>query len=126
MATPTTVTEADSGASAHTRRWLILGLLSGCLALIALDNTIVNVALPRMQEDLHATETELQWIVDSYSLLFAGTLLLAGSLGDRYGRRRALLIGLTIFGLFSLGAGLSPDPGVLMARPALMGIGGHS
>lgn len=117
-------TEDGPSAAVASRRWMILGLLSGCLALIALDNTIVNVALPRMQEDLHATETELQWIVDSYSLLFAGTLLLAGSLGDRYGRRRALLIGLTIFGLFSLGAGLSPDPGVLMACRALMGIGG--
>ncbi len=119
---PTTGTGAS--AAIHSRRWVILALLSGCLALIALDNTIVNVALPRIQEDLHASEGELQWIVDSYSLFFAGSLLLAGSLGDRYGRRRALLFGLAVFGLFSLGAGLAPDPTMLMGCRAVMGIGG--
>lgn len=124
MPTPSAVSETSASAGAHSRRWLILGLLSGCLALIALDNTIVNVALPRLQEDLHASATELQWIVDSYSLFFAGSLLLAGSLGDRYGRRRALLVGLTIFGVFSLGAGISPNPTTLMTCRALMGIGG--
>ncbi len=114
----------DPSAAVHARRWVILALLAGCLALIALDNTIVNVALPRMQEDLHASEGELQWIVDSYSLFFAGSLLIAGSLGDRYGRRLALLFGLSVFGLFSLGAGLAPNTDTLMICRALMGIGG--
>ena len=114
----------DPSAAVHARRWVILALLAGCLALIALDNTIVNVALPRMQEDLHVSEGELQWIVDSYSLFFAGSLLIAGSLGDRYGRRLALLFGLSVFGLFSLGAGLAPNTDTLMICRALMGIGG--
>jgi len=66
-----------------SRRWLILGVLSAALALVSLDNTIVNVALPRLQEDLGATTAQLQWVVDAYSVVFAGSLLLAGALGDR-------------------------------------------
>lgn len=106
------------------RRWVVLGVLSAALALISLDNTIVNVALPSMQEDLDASTAELQWVVDAYSVLFAGTLLLAGALGDRFGRRRILLIGLVVFGLASLGAGLAPTVELLMAARAVMGIGG--
>ncbi|MCD9625085.1 MFS transporter [Rhabdothermincola salaria] len=109
---------------ARRRRWLVLAVLSGCLALISLDNTIVNVALPRLQEDLGATQEELQWIVDGYSLLFAGSLLLAGSLGDRYGRRLALLVGLVVFGVFSLAATLAGDALVLTLCRAAMGVGG--
>lgn len=105
-------------------KWSILAILSFALALISLDNTIVNVALPSLQEELGATTAQLQWIVDAYSVLFAGTLLFAGSLGDRFGRRRILLIGLVIFGLGSLAAGASPDANVLIACRALMGIGG--
>ncbi len=108
----------------RTSKWLILAILSFALALISLDNTIVNVALPSLQEELGATTAQLQWIVDAYSVLFAGTLLLAGSLGDRFGRKRILLIGLVIFGLGSLAAGASPDANVLIACRALMGIGG--
>jgi EmrB/QacA subfamily drug resistance transporter len=106
------------------RRWLVLGVLSAALALISLDNTIVNVALPSMQEDLDATTAELQWVVDAYSVLFAGTLLLAGALGDRFGRRRILVIGLVVFGLASLGAGMAPTAELLMAARAVMGVGG--
>ena len=107
-----------------SNRWVVLGVLSAALALISLDNTIVNVALPSMQEDLGASTADLQWVVDAYSVLFAGTLLLAGSLGDRFGRRCILLIGLVIFGLASLGAGLAPTVDLLMAARAVMGIGG--
>lgn len=107
-----------------SNRWVVLGVLSAALALISLDNTIVNVALPSMQEDLDASTAELQWVVDAYSVLFAGTLLLAGALGDRFGRRRILLIGLLVFGLASLGAGLAPTVDLLMAARAVMGIGG--
>ncbi|MCB1262039.1 MAG: MFS transporter, partial [Acidimicrobiales bacterium] len=85
---------------------------------------IVNVALPRLQEDLDASPSDLQWIVDAYSLLFAGTLLLAGSLGDRFGRRRLLVIGLGVFGVCSLAAALAPDAATLTACRAVMGIGG--
>jgi MFS transporter, DHA2 family, multidrug resistance protein len=105
-------------------KWSILAILAFALALISLDNTIVNVALPSLQEELGATTAQLQWIVDAYSVLFAGTLLFAGSLGDRFGRKRILLIGLVIFGLGSLAAGASPDANVLIACRALMGIGG--
>ena len=105
-------------------KWSILAILSFALALISLDNTIVNVALPSLQEDLKATSAQLQWVVDAYSVLFAGTLLLAGSLGDRFGRKKVLLIGLVIFGAGSLAAGAAPDADVLIACRALMGIGG--
>ena len=103
---------------------MILAILSFALALISLDNTIVNVALPSLQEELGATTAQLQWVVDAYSVLFAGTLLFAGSLGDRFGRKRVLLIGLLIFGIGSIAAGASPDAGVLIACRAVMGIGG--
>jgi EmrB/QacA subfamily drug resistance transporter len=105
-------------------KWSVLAILAFALALISLDNTIVNVALPSLQEDLKATTAELQWVVDAYSVLFAGTLLLAGGLGDRFGRKRILMIGLVIFGLGSLAAGAAPDVTLLIACRALMGIGG--
>jgi MFS transporter, DHA2 family, multidrug resistance protein len=106
------------------RRYAVLAILAGALALISLDNTIVNVALPSMQEALDAGTAEMQWIVDAYSVLFAGTLLLAGALSDRFGRRRALLIGLTIFASGSFAAGLVDSAGPLIACRAVMGIGG--
>ncbi len=99
-------------------------MLAAALALISLDNTIVNVALPTLQEMLGATTAELQWVVDAYSVIFAGTLLLAGSLGDRFGRRRALVIGLVIFGAGSLVAGFATSADILIACRAVMGIGG--
>ena len=105
-------------------RWSVLAILGFALALISLDNTIVNVALPSLQEELGATTAQLQWIVDAYSVLFAGTLLLAGSLGDRFGRKRVLVIGLVIFGAGSLAAGAAVNADVLIACRALMGIGG--
>ena len=106
------------------RRWLALAVLATALALISLDNTIVNVALPRIQEDLGATTSQLQWVVDAYSVMFAGTLLLAGSLGDRFGRRLVLLIGLVVFGVASFAAGLVDSAATLTVCRALMGIGG--
>jgi EmrB/QacA subfamily drug resistance transporter len=109
---------------ARASRWSILAILSFALALISLDNTIVNVALPSLQEDLGASTAQLQWVVDAYSVLFAGTLLFAGSLGDRFGRKRILLIGLVIFGMGSVAAGAAPDADVLIVCRAVMGIGG--
>ncbi|HAN72663.1 MAG TPA: MFS transporter [Actinobacteria bacterium] len=106
------------------RRWAALAVLSGALALISLDNTIVNVALPSLQEDLDATTAQLQWVVDAYSVLFAGTLLLAGALGDRFGRRRVLLVGLVVFGSGSLAAGMVSDASALTLCRAVMGVGG--
>jgi EmrB/QacA subfamily drug resistance transporter len=91
---------------------------------IGLDNTILNVALPTLQRDLDASSSQLQWIVDVYMLVFAGVLLTAGSLGDRFGRKRALTFGLAVFGLGSLGSALAGSPELLIAMRALMGIGG--
>ena len=73
----------------HRRRWWTLAVLSISLIVVSLDNTILNVALPSIADDLHASASELQWVVDSYMLVFAGLLLTAGSLGDRFGRKRA-------------------------------------
>lgn len=107
-----------------SHRWRVLVVLSAALAIISLDNTIVNVALPTMQEDLQATNSQLQWVIDAYSVLFAGTLLLAGSLGDRFGRRRILAIGLVIFTAGSLVAVFATDASMLTACRGIMGIGG--
>ena len=106
------------------RRWWTLAVLCLSLLVIGLDNTILNVALPTLQTDLDASASQLQWIVDVYMLVFAGVLLTAGSLGDRFGRKRALTLGLLVFGAGSLGSALAESPGLLIAMRALMGIGG--
>jgi EmrB/QacA subfamily drug resistance transporter len=107
----------------YAKRWWTLAVVALSLLVISLDNTILNVALPSIETDLGASAGQLQWIVDSYTLVFAGLLLTAGSLGDRFGRRRALQLGLGVFGLGSLLAALSPDAGTLIASRALMGVG---
>ena len=99
-------------------------MLSISLLVISLDNTILNVALPTIERDLGASASDLQWIVDSYTLVFAGLLLMMGSLGDRFGRRRALVVGLGIFGAGSLLSALAGSADTLIASRALMGIGG--
>jgi EmrB/QacA subfamily drug resistance transporter len=108
----------------HRRRWWTLLVLSLSLLVIGLDNTILNVALPSLREDLGASTGELQWIVDAYMLVFAGLLLTAGSLGDRFGRKRALTAGLVVFGAGSALAALASGSGQLIASRALMGAGG--
>jgi len=109
---------------AFERRWLILVLLCLSLMLTVLDVSIVNVALPTIQTDLGATSSDLQWIVDAYTLVFAGLLLTAGSLGDRFGRRGALQLGFAIIGFGSIVAALSNSTGVLIGARAVMGVGG--
>src|SRR3954471_3765983 len=106
------------------RRWWTLAVLCLSLLVIGLDNTILNVALPTLQRDLDASASQLQWIVDIYMLVFAGVLLTAGSLGDRFGRKKALTFGLLVFGLGSLGSALASSPELLIATRALMGVGG--
>ena len=86
----------------YARRWKTLAVLSLSLLIIGLDNTILNVALPSLQAEFDASTSTLQWIVDSYLLVFAGLLLTMGTLGDRFGRKLALQAGLGIFGLASL------------------------
>jgi len=109
--------------TAYRRRWATLGVLCVSLLVIGLDNTILNVALPTLSRDLEASDSQLQWIVDSYTLVFAGLLLTAGSLGDRLGRRRALVLGLLVFAGGSLWAAWSSSPGELMAARGVMGAG---
>jgi len=106
------------------RRWWTLVVLCLSLLVISLDNTILNVALPTLERDLGATSSQLQWIVDSYMLVFAGLLLTAGALGDRFGRRRALSFGLAIFGIGSALSAVAGSAGMLIASRALMGVGG--
>jgi EmrB/QacA subfamily drug resistance transporter len=108
----------------HARRWLILATLCISLLIIALDNTILNVAIPSMIEDLHATNSDIQWILDAYVLVFAGLLLTTGSLSDRYGRKGALQTGLVVFMLGSVSAALSTSTTQLILSRAFMGIGG--
>jgi EmrB/QacA subfamily drug resistance transporter len=109
---------------ADTRRWLVLGVMCLSLLLIVMDNTIVNVALPTLQSDLDAGTTELQWVVDAYILVFAGLLLTMGSLGDRFGRRGALAIGLSVMGIASILSSFANSADQLIATRALMGAGG--
>jgi len=108
----------------YRMRWWTLGVLSLSLAIIGLDNTILNVAIPTLQQEFDASASTLQWMVDSYMLVFAGLLLMMGSLGDRFGRRRALQAGLTIFGVASVAAAYAQTGGQLIAFRAVMGIGG--
>src|ERR1700721_551453 len=91
--------------------------------LINLDTTLVNVALPAMVRELHATTTQLQWVVDSYNLVFAALLLTFGSLSDRFGRKRLLLAGLAVVGVASLAGGFTTSPAQLIAARAVMGLG---
>ncbi len=109
---------------AEARRWWILLVLCFSLLVIVIDNSILNVAIPTIVRELDATTSELQWMVDAYTIVFACLLLTAGSLGDRFGRRPALQLGLVVFGLGSLLAALSSSADQLIATRAFMGIGG--
>ena len=109
---------------ADPRRWVVLGVMCLSLLLIVMDNTIVNVAIPTLQQDLGASTSQLQWVVDSYILVFAGLLLTMGALGDRFGRRGALAIGLSIMGLASVLSSFANSADQLIATRAIMGIGG--
>src|SRR4051794_17019016 len=108
----------------HDRRWWTLLVLSTALLVISLDNTILNVALPTIERDLNASSGQLQWVVDSYTLVFAGLLLTMGALGDRFSRRGALVAGLAIFGTASLASAFATSATMLITTPALMGVGG--
>src|SRR3954468_24019113 len=108
----------------YARRWKTLAVLALSLVIIGLDNTILNVALPNLQESFDASTSTLQWIVDSYLLVFAGLLLTMGTLGDRFGRKRALQGGLALFGGASVAVLFVETANQLIAVRAVMGIGG--
>src|SRR5919201_1523300 len=101
---------------------LILFSLLLAAFVINLDTTIINVALPTLVRELHASNTQLQWVVDAFNLLFAASVVAAGSLSDRFGRKGMLLAGLAVFGAASLAGGLMSDPGELIGARAVMGI----
>jgi EmrB/QacA subfamily drug resistance transporter len=109
--------------SVYSRRWWALAFLCSSLLIISLDNTILNVALPALTQQLNASTSELQWIVDGYTLVFAGLLLTAGSLGDRFGRKSFLATGLVVFGIGSLSATFSTSTTQLALSRAVMGVG---
>src|SRR5918999_1345949 len=109
--------------STYDMRWKTLAVLALSLVIIGLDNTILNVAIPTLQEEFDASASSLQWMVDSYLLVFAGLLLVFGTLGDRLGRKRALQAGVSIFGLASLGALVADSAGAVIAVRAAMGVG---
>src|SRR6478735_3414572 len=107
----------------HARRWFLLAMM--CLALVVVVMSVSGLvtAIPTMQEELNASASQIQWILDAYAVVFAGFLLTAGALGDRFGRKRTLLFGLFVFGVSSLYAGLASSAPQVIAGRAVMGIG---
>ena len=114
----------DQPHDSHPQRWRILVVLVLALLVTSIDHTIINVALPRLVGDLGASSAGLQWVVASYTVVFAGLLLTAGSLGDRFGRRRALLVGLVMFLAGSIAAAVATSITTLIAARCIMGAGG--
>ncbi|MFT4029541.1 MAG: MFS transporter [Protaetiibacter sp.] len=121
-----TRTEPGRGSAlAHDRRrWLGLVVISIAVALIIVDSTIVNVAIPSVVDELDITSTQVQWVQESYTLVFASLLLVFGTLADRFGRRRVLLIGVTLFAASSVAAALAPSGELLIAARVVQGFGG--
>src|SRR5438552_18652990 len=111
----------------YRRRWAILGVLIVGLLAIVIDNTVLNVALKTIAEPhggLGASQSQLEWSINSYTLVFAGLLFTWGVLGDRIGRRKMLVFGLVMFGIASLASAYAQNPAQLIGARALMGIGG--
>jgi MFS transporter, DHA2 family, multidrug resistance protein len=110
----------------HPRRWTILAVLVVSLVVVVLDNTVLNVALRTIADPVHglgASQSDLEWAINSYTLVFAGLLFTAGILGDRLGRRSMLILGMTLFGLASLASSYAQSPGQLIGARAAMGLG---
>ena len=118
----TNTTTVTPQAKTDSRRWWVLAVLCLSVLLVVIDNTIVNVALPTISRTLSASTQGLQWIVDAYTLVFAGLLVVGGNIGDRLGRRRVLQAGLVLFAITSVAAALSRTTGELIASRAAMGV----
>lgn len=108
----------------HRRRMLVLAICCMSLLIVSLDNTVLNVALPSMQRDLHATTSGLQWTIDAYTLVLASLLMLAGSTADRIGRKRVFMAGLTVFTIGSVLCSLAPDLSLLVVFRMVQAVGG--
>jgi len=113
---------AAAPCSAASKRWVLVAAILGS-SMAFIDGTVVNVALPAIQRDLHSTLFEAQWVVESYALFLAALLLVGGSLGDRFGRRRLFVIGVAIFAAASIGCAISRDVQTLIAARAVQGVG---
>ncbi|MFF0554902.1 MFS transporter [Streptomyces sp. NPDC004266] len=131
MSQPSTAPTPPAGPrvpeAVHRRRWAVLGVLMLSLLIVVLDNSILNVAVKTIAAPaptgIGATQSELEWSINSYTLVFAGLLFTSGLLGDRLGRKKVLLFGITVFGIGSALAALSGSPGELIAYRAVMGLG---
>ncbi|WP_245568890.1 MFS transporter [Nocardia concava] len=121
---PDAVGVRPESKTSRVRSGIVLATLLTCQLMIVLDITVMNVALPRIQSDLHFSATGLSWVMNSYSLVFGGLLLLGGRAGDLFGRRTLFLTGATLFTLASLAGGLAPTAGWLIAARVVQGIGG--
>lgn len=110
-------------SSKYHLRWWTLAVLSISLLIIVVNTIMVNVAIPPIQRDLNPSASEIQWIVGAYILVFAGLLLMMGSLADRFGRKRALILGMALFGVSSMFAAYAQSAEQLIAARALMGGG---
>jgi len=117
------LSDVDTRPRPPQPKWAILLVLCLAVLIVNLDNTILNVALPTLVQRLKASTDELQWIVDAYAMVFGGMMLVAGSLADRYGRKRLFVIGLVIFGAGSLGAAFAGGVDSLISWRAVMGVG---
>ncbi|MFF2520073.1 MFS transporter [Streptomyces sp. NPDC058086] len=114
----------EDQAQGHPQRWLILGVICLAQLTVLLDNTVLNVAIPSLTRELGAATSDIQWMINAYSLVQSGLLLTAGSAADRYGRKKMLITGLVFFGIGSVVAGLADSTGQLIAARAGMGVGG--
>jgi len=114
---------AAAPCSKVQRRWILAATILGS-SMVFIDGTVVNVALPALQTKLNATVTDVQWVVEAYALFLAALLLLGGSLGDHFGRKRIYAIGVVLFALASIWCGLAPNIGQLIAARAVQGVGG--
>ena len=115
------VTGRPAAAGGDPRRWLAAIVMIVGALMDMIDVTIVNVALPTIRRDLHASATQLEWVVSAYMLAFAAALIIAGNLGDLFGRKRVFLTGVAVFGLASLAAGLSQSGAELIAARVVQG-----
>lgn len=122
--TSTTGRRSGAAVAAGANRWVVLVVLCVSLLLVALDATVLHVAVPALTEDLRPGAIQLLWIVDAYPLVCAALLILFGTLGDRVGRRRVLLIGYALFGVASAVAAFAATPELLIGARALLGVGG--
>ena len=121
--TTANITEGGETSPPRVRKYWVLAVVSLTIFMVWVDATVVNTALPSIARDFSATNSELQWIVNSYSLLVAGLLLLGGAVGDRFGRKRALIAGAALFGAGSLGASLSTNSEMLIIMRGVQGAG---